>query len=48
MEEHGPVATPEVIEVYEIQERSEAVQRLEELGGVSTFEIGGEQFWTIQ
>lgn len=48
VEEHGPVATVEVIEVYEIQERGEAVQRLEELDGVSSFEVGGERFWTVQ
>lgn len=48
VEEHGPVATVEVMEVYEIQERSEAVQRLEDLDGVSSFEGGGEQFWTVQ
>jgi hypothetical protein len=42
--EHGPVATPEVIEVYGIP-RQEAVQRLENRDGVSSFEVGGEHFW---
>lgn len=44
--EHGPVATVEVMEVYRIQ-REEAVQRLSELDDVSSFEIGGEDFWEI-
>ncbi|ELZ45503.1 thiol oxidoreductase, DsbA family, FrnE subfamily protein [Halorubrum californiense DSM 19288] len=44
IEEYGPVATPEVMEVYGIQ-REEAIQRLQDLGS-SSFEVGGEQFWT--
>lgn len=45
---HGPVATAEVIEVYEINDRGEAVQRLNELDGVSSFDMGGEQFWQLE
>ncbi|RKD95607.1 DsbA family protein [Halopiger aswanensis] len=44
VEEHGPVATPEVMEVYGIR-REEAVQRLQDVDGVSSFEAGGEDFW---
>jgi predicted DsbA family dithiol-disulfide isomerase len=44
VDEHGPVATPEVMEVYGIQ-RQEAIQRLQDLGGVSSFENSGEKFW---
>ncbi|ELY65660.1 thiol management oxidoreductase component [Natronobacterium gregoryi SP2] len=44
IEEHGPVATPEVMEVYEIQ-REEAVQHLKNLDCVSSFEAGSEEFW---
>ncbi|MBX0296936.1 DsbA family oxidoreductase [Haloarcula nitratireducens] len=44
VEEHGAVATPEVMEVYGIR-REEAEQRLRNLDGVSSFEIGGEGFW---
>jgi len=44
VDEHGPVAAPEIIEVYEIQ-REEAIQRLEDLDGVSSFEVSGERFW---
>lgn len=43
--DHGPVATFEVMEVYEIDSRSETVKRLEELDQVASFEIGGEQLW---
>lgn len=46
VDEHGPVATPEVMEVYDVQ-HEEAVQRLEDLDCVSSFEVGGKQFWTI-
>jgi len=46
VEEHGPVATPEVMEVYGVQ-REEALQRLEDLNGVSSVEAGGEQFWNL-
>ncbi|MCH7659529.1 MAG: DsbA family protein [Euryarchaeota archaeon] len=46
VQEHGPVATPEVIEVYEVT-RQEAVQRLEDLDGISSFEVGGERFWSL-
>lgn len=44
VDEHGPVSTPEVMEVYGIQ-REEAVQRLENLDGVSSFKAGDEDFW---
>lgn len=44
VDDHGPVAAPEVMEVYEIR-RKEAIQRLEDLDGVSSFEVGGEDFW---
>ncbi|WP_135662469.1 DsbA family protein [Halorhabdus rudnickae] len=44
--EYGPVAVPEVMEVYGVQ-REEATQRLQNLDGVSSFKIGGEQFWTL-
>lgn len=44
VDEHGPVASPEVMEVYGIQRR-EAIQRLEDLDGVSSFEVSGERFW---
>jgi len=47
VEEHGPVATPEVMEVYGIR-REEAVQRLQDLAGVSSIDVGGERFWLIQ
>lgn len=46
--DHGLVATAEVMEVYEIDDHSEAVQRLNELDGVSSFEIGGERFWELK
>lgn len=46
--DHGPVATAEVMEVYEIGDQSEAVQCLNELDGVSSFEIGGERFWELK
>ncbi|GCF14384.1 hypothetical protein Harman_23190 [Haloarcula mannanilytica] len=46
VEEHGPVATPEVMEVYGVQ-REEAVQRLQDLDSVSSFEVSGEKFWTL-
>lgn len=42
--EHGPVAAPEVMEVYGIR-REEAVQRLEHLDRISSFEVGDEDFW---
>ena len=42
--EHGPVAVPEVMEVSEIR-REEAIQRLEDLDGISSIEMGGEDFW---
>ncbi|MFU1780246.1 DsbA family oxidoreductase [Haloarcula japonica] len=45
VEEHGPVATPEVMEVYGRQ-RQEAERELENLKGVSSFEVGGEKFWS--
>lgn len=45
VEEHGPVATVEVMEVYRIH-RKEAVQRLQNLDGISFFEVSGERFWT--
>jgi len=41
---HGPVATPEIMEVCEIGPE-EARQRLEAATGVSSSEIGGEKFW---
>jgi len=44
VDEHGPVAAPEIMEVYGIQ-REEAIQRLKDLDGESAFEIGGEDFW---
>lgn len=44
VDEHGPVATPEVMEVYGIR-REEAVQRLQDLDGVSSLKVGGEDFW---
>jgi hypothetical protein len=44
VDEHGPVATPEVMEVYDIR-RDEAVQRLQDLDDVSSFENSGENFW---
>ena len=44
VEEYGPVATPEVMEVYGIQPE-DAVQRLQHLDTVSSFEVGGEKFW---
>jgi hypothetical protein len=44
VDEYGPVATPEVMEVYGIQ-REEAVRRLEDLDDVSSFEVSGENFW---
>jgi predicted DsbA family dithiol-disulfide isomerase len=44
VDEHGPVAAPEIMEVYGIQ-REEAIQRLEDLNESSSFEIGGEDFW---
>jgi len=44
VDEHGPVAAPEVIEVYGIR-HEEAVQRLEDLDGISSFEVGGQDFW---
>ncbi|WP_238593417.1 DsbA family oxidoreductase [Natronobacterium lacisalsi] len=47
VEEHGPVATPEVMEVYGIQ-RQEAVQRLQDLDSVSSFKAGGERFWYLE
>jgi hypothetical protein len=34
------------MEVYEVQ-RKETVQRLQALDSVSSFEVGGEQFWTF-
>jgi len=43
VDEHGPIAAPEVMEVYGIQ-REEAIQRLEDLDGVSSFKVSGEQF----
>ncbi|AXR76180.1 disulfide bond formation protein DsbA (plasmid) [Natrarchaeobaculum sulfurireducens] len=46
VEEHGPVATPEVMEVYGIK-REEARNRLQDMDGVSSFEVGGEKFWSI-
>lgn len=46
IEEYGPVATPEVMEVYGAQ-REESVQLLQDLNSVSSFEVGGEQFWTV-
>ena len=46
IEEYGPVATPEVMKVYGVQ-REESVQLLQDLNGVSSFEIGGEQFWML-
>ncbi|WP_210424214.1 DsbA family protein [Halorussus ruber] len=46
VKEHGPVATPEVMEVYGIQ-RQEAVQRLEALDSISSFNTRGERFWTL-
>lgn len=45
VKEHGPVATPEVMEVYELTDREDAVQRLSELEQVQSVEFGGEQFW---
>ena len=44
VDEHGPVATPEVMEVYDIR-RDEAVQRLQDMDDVSSFETSGENFW---
>ncbi len=44
VDEHGPVATPEVMGVYDIR-RDEAVQRLQDLDDVSSFENSGENFW---
>lgn len=44
VDEHGPVTTPEVMEVYEMQ-REEAVRRLEGLEDVSSFKEGDENFW---
>jgi len=44
VDEHGPVATPEVMEVYGIQ-REEAIQRLQDLDGVSSFQVNGESYW---
>ncbi len=46
VEEYGPVATPEVIEVYGVQ-REDAVQRLQDLNRVSSFEVNGEEFWSV-
>ena len=46
IEEHGPVATPEVMRVYGI-ECEEAVQRLKNLDGMSSFKIGSEDIWYI-
>ena len=46
IEEYGPVATPEVMEVYGVQ-REESVQLLQDLNSVSSFEVGGEQFWML-
>jgi len=46
IEEYGPVATPEVMEVYGVQ-REESVQLLQDLNSVLSFEVGGEQFWTV-
>jgi len=42
--EHGPVAAPELMEVYDLR-HEEAIQRLKGLEGVSAFEIGSEDFW---
>lgn len=47
VDEHGPVATVEVMEVYEPADRDQAIQRLENVGQVSSFEVGGERFWEI-
>ncbi|MFD1641799.1 DsbA family protein [Halohasta litorea] len=44
--EHGPVATPEVMEIYGVH-REKAVESLQNLAGVSSFEIGGERFWDL-
>ncbi|MGQ3330641.1 DsbA family protein [Halorubrum sp. FL23] len=46
IEEYGPVATPEVMEVYGVQ-REESIQLLQDLNSVSSFEVGGEQFWML-
>ncbi|OSP08294.1 disulfide bond formation protein DsbA [Halorubrum ezzemoulense DSM 17463] len=46
VEEYGPVAIPEVMEVYGVQ-REDAVQRLQDLNSVSSFKVNGEEFWNV-
>ncbi len=44
--EHGPVATPEVMDIYGVH-REKAVESLQNLAGAPSFEIGGELFWDL-
>ena len=47
IDEFGPVATAEVVEVYGLDGKSSAVHQLQNLQGVRSFDVGGELFWTV-